>query len=101
MVDLSNSTVDSPLSNTYDKHMHRTMIYIDDVDHRLLQKKAKLTGHKMSALIREAIQYYLDKVVKRTPWESDPLWSLSGIGKADQPNKDSIEHDKILYGSKG
>ena len=77
--------------------MHRTMIYIGDDDYRLLIKKAKLSGRRMSELVREAIQHYLDQVVKRTPWESDPLWKMAGMAKADESNQDSLDHDKILY----
>ncbi len=80
--------------------MHRTMIYIGENEHSLLLKTAKLTGRSLSQLIREAVQYYLNKVVKRPAWESDPLWDLEGKAEADQTNADSLDHDQILYGSK-
>ncbi|MBI3541281.1 MAG: CopG family transcriptional regulator [Deltaproteobacteria bacterium] len=80
--------------------MHRTMIYIEDESHHLLSKKAKLSHRTLSELIREAIRLYIDKVVKKTSWEADPLWNLEGKGKALKKNTDSMDHDRILYGEK-
>jgi hypothetical protein len=80
--------------------MHRTLIYINDTDYHLLKKKAQTAGESFSQLVRDAIRFYLDKVVKRPSWEADSIWKLSGIGKADVSNTDSIDHDEILYGEK-
>ena len=90
----------SHMLGIYAVYMHRTMIYIGDEEYRQLLKGAKFSGRKLSELIREAIKYYLHKVVKNPPWEADPVWGLSGMAKSSQTNTDSRDHDEILYGEK-
>lgn len=90
--------IDAPFIAIYDYHMHRTMIYIQEADIEALQKRAQVSGASLSELIREAIRFYLEKVVRRPSWDSDPAWSLEGMASAKERNKDARDHDRILYG---
>ena len=76
--------------------MHRTQIYLDDLEYRYLKDLAKTEGKSMAAIIRTWIK---DHIKKRIRKKKDPLLELSGIIKK-APKDMASKFDKYLYGEK-
>ncbi|MFC2149124.1 CopG family transcriptional regulator [Candidatus Auribacterota bacterium] len=78
-------------------NMHRTQIYINEEEMRILRIEAKNKYITVSELIREAIRKHLLTKEKRLNWKNDPL--TKAVGKIKSKTKDaSIRHDDYLYG---
>ena len=72
--------------------MHRTQIYIDHVQRRLLRELAKERKASLSELIREAISNLIAQY--RKP-KGLPLQGIIGLYRDDSDKEGSTGHDDI------
>lgn len=71
------------------------MIYLEEVQFERLKELSRKTGESLAAIIRKALDGYLAQA--RASKKSDPIFKIVGIGKSPKRNRDSIDHDKLLY----
>ena len=77
--------------------LHRSQVYIEEGQMRLLKLEAKKEDLPVSVLIRKAIEYFLDKKAKNINWDNDPLTKAIGTIRLDVTDA-STNHDFYLYG---
>jgi len=75
--------------------MIRKQIYLEEGLVRRLRKAATARRRSASALIREAVQRYLDE---EPSLADDPIREIIG-GSRGGPRDASVEHDRYLYRS--
>ena len=78
-------------------NFQRTQIYLEQDQVQQL----KVASHKeripMSALIRQAIDQFLNRKIKAKGWAKDSL--LKGVGKLSlKTDTASVDHGRYLYG---
>jgi hypothetical protein len=78
---------------------HRTQLYLDEEQRRVLEERARQTGKSMGELIREAVdEVYRKWSAPSLPLSSDdPLRSFVGAGESGRVDI-SARHDDFLYG---
>ena len=76
---------------------HKTQIYLSREQYRRLQRRARIEGCSMAALVRAAVERYLAEAAEPSSWAGDSLAVLAGAcqGRPD----DSASIDAVLYGS--
>lgn len=80
-------------------NLHRTQIYIEEEQIRQLKLEADKEHIALSELIRQAIQYLLERKTRSVNWDSDPL--TKAVGRIKLAVRDaSVAHDHYLYGRK-
>ena len=79
--------------------LHRSQIYIPEVQIRLLKLESKKEKRSVSELVREAIHLFLAERAKEADWDNDPITKLIGKFKSDVTDA-STRHDDYLYGPK-
>ncbi|MBF0216071.1 MAG: ribbon-helix-helix protein, CopG family [Candidatus Omnitrophica bacterium] len=77
--------------------LHRTQIYLEESQMRMLKLEAKRKQLAVSELIREAIDKFLKTREKRVNWDNDPLIRMVGGIKLNV-NDASAKHDEYLCG---
>ena len=79
---------------------HRTQLYLDAAQRRVLDEEAERTGKSMGQLIREAVDVvYLKRAEQQRPLApDDPIWGLVGSGESGTADT-ATRHDEHLYGS--
>jgi hypothetical protein len=78
--------------------MERKQIYIAREQERGLQAIAARENTSVSAIIREAIDAYLEEnLTPDIPIEEHPIWQIVGIGKSDL-TEGSVSYKRDLYG---
>lgn len=73
----------------------RTQVYFPLNLYRKLKRKAKEKSKSSAAIIREAVERYLEK--EEIDWENDPIFKLVGIGSSRLGDL-AENHDRYLYG---
>jgi len=64
-----------------------------------LKEKALREGKSLSQLFREGAIYVLGwRKVAKSQFKNDPFYKI--IGKGNRKKRDSVEHNKNLYGDK-
>lgn len=75
----------------------RTQIYLGKDQMQKLKLEAQKNHRAVSALVRKAIDLFLNKKEDLIDWDADPL--TKAIGKIKTGVKDlSVHHDYYLYG---
>jgi len=74
------------------------MVYLEEGQHLALTNLALKSGKSLSALFREAVQSFIE--AKRGTSKQKSLKTLSALGSGSKANKDALNHDDILYGSR-
>lgn len=74
----------------------RTQVYFPKELYRRLEKKAKKESKSSAAVIREAVERYLEQE-REIDWDNDPLFKAAGFIKSGVTDM-SINHDHYLYG---
>ena len=77
----------------------RTQVYFPKELYRRIEKKAKNESKSSAAVIREAVERYLEQE-REIDWENDPIFKLAGLGASGLCNL-AVNHDTYLYGGKG
>ncbi len=78
----------------------RTQVYFPIDLHKRVKKKAKKESKSSAAIIREAVEQYLEKDEdKEIDWENDPLVKAVGFFESGVGDL-SVNHDFHLYGMK-
>ncbi len=72
--------------------MHRTQIYLDTTEWKLLKEIAKLRDSTLSELIREAISLFIPRV--KTPSPSN-LQNIVGLYRSAADPRGSVDHDDL------
>lgn len=75
----------------------RTQVYFPKDLYRRLEKKARKESKSSAAVIREAVERYLDQE-REIDWENDPLFKAAGFFSSKEGDL-SINHDHYLYGA--
>jgi predicted transcriptional regulator len=79
----------------------RTQVYFPLNLFRRVEEKAKEKSKSSAAIIREAVELYLEKEKeKEIDWENDPIFKLAGIASSGLGDL-AENHDKYLYGIPG
>ena len=73
--------------------MHRTQIYLEDTQYRLLREKARRQGTSLASVIRQILEEHL--AGRR---EKDEFASVIGIGEGDG-SRVAENYEDYLYGS--
>lgn len=71
--------------------MHKTMIYIEDAQHKRLQQLARTKGRSVAHLVRTAVDRLLEQEAADRP-------GLSFIGVGEGPNPDNVSerpHEEV------
>jgi predicted DNA-binding protein len=76
----------------------RTQVYFPKEVYRRIEEKAKKESKSSAAVIREAVERYLEEV-RDIDWENDPIFKLAGLGDSGLGDL-SVNHDKYLYGGR-
>jgi predicted DNA-binding protein len=76
----------------------RTQVYFPKEVYRRIEKKAKKESKSSAAVIREAVERYLEEE-RDIDWENDPIFKLAGIGASGLGDL-AVNHDKYLYGDR-
>ena len=74
--------------------MHRTQIYLEDSQYRLLKEKARRQGTSLAAVIRLILEEHL----AAAPSENDEFASVIGIGEGDG-SRVAENYEDYLYGA--
>jgi len=78
--------------------LHRAQLYIGIDQMQRLKLEAAKKHLAVSELVRQAIDLFLNTVVRKSDWDRDPL--TQAIGKIKISATDiSTNHDHYLYGS--
>ncbi|MBI2264955.1 MAG: hypothetical protein HYU64_07260 [Armatimonadetes bacterium] len=77
--------------------MKRKQIYLSEDMEQELRAAALFRGASEAAIVREALEQYLQARRPKVPLEEDPLWKLVGIIE-DGPPDASEAIDYYLYG---
>ncbi len=72
--------------------MHRTQIYLETTQWKIVKEIAKVRGSTLSGVIREAIAVLIPKV--KTAARSN-LQNIVGLYRDDSDRRGSMEHDDI------
>jgi len=75
----------------------RTQVYFPKELFRRLEKKAKKESKSSAAVIREAVERYLEQE-REIDWDNDPIFKLAGIMDSGVGDL-SVNHDHYLYGA--
>jgi predicted transcriptional regulator len=76
----------------------RTQVYFPAELFRRLEKKAKKESKSSAAIIREAVERYLEQE-REIDWDNDPIFKLAGLGESGLGDL-AAKHDAYLYGEK-
>ena len=76
--------------------MVRTQIQLNESTHRLLKNRAHSENRSMSALVRDAVNQYLQTPPRRKLTLKDFKFIGSGRSSPDDPRSLSIHHDDIF-----
>lgn len=76
----------------------RTQVYFPKELFRRLEKKAKKESKSSAAVIREAVERYLEQE-REIDWDNDPIFKLAGLGDSGLGDL-AAKHDEYLYGGK-
>ena len=80
-------------------NFHRTQVYIENEQMRLLKIEAEKERLAVSELIRTAIDVFLKTKGRNINWNNDPLIkAISNIHLG--VSNASVKHDQYLYGHK-
>jgi hypothetical protein len=77
--------------------LHRTQIYLEESQMRMLKLEAKRKQLAVSELIRTAIDKFLKTRESPGNWDKDPLIRMVGGIKLNVKDA-SANHDEYLYG---
>ncbi len=77
----------------------RTQVYFPEELYNKVERKAKKNSKSAAAIIREAVEEYLEKKEKEIDWDNDPIWKLVGIIESGVDDL-SVNHDEYIYGEK-
>ncbi|MBU0477641.1 ribbon-helix-helix domain-containing protein [bacterium] len=80
-------------------NFHRTQVYIEKEQMRLLKIEAGKERLSASELIRRAIDMFLKTKGRDINWNNDPLTKAIGNIHLGVSNA-SVKHDRYLYGHK-
>jgi hypothetical protein len=82
--------------------MERKQIYLDAGQEEALKQLAERERTSVSALIRSAVDEYLEEhLTPEVAPEDHPIWSIIGIaGGPDMPTDGAENHDRALYDRK-
>lgn len=75
----------------------RTQVYFPKDLYRRIEKMAKMEAKSSAAVIREAVERYLEEE-REIDWENDPIFKLAGLGSSELGDL-SVNHDHYLYGA--
>jgi predicted DNA-binding protein len=75
----------------------RTQVYFPKEVYRRIEKKARKESKSSAAVIREAVERYLEEE-RDIDWENDPIFKLAGIFASEEGDL-SVNHDHYLYGA--
>lgn len=76
----------------------RTQVYFPKEVYRRIEEKAKKESKSSAAVIREAVERYLEEE-RDIDWENDSIFKLAGLGDSGLGDL-SVNHDKYLYGGR-
>lgn len=79
--------------------LHRTQVYIESDQIKMLKFEAERSHLAVSQLIRMAITNFLRSKEIGIDWTQDPLTKAIGRVRLDVHDA-STDHDRYLYGSK-
>jgi len=74
---------------------HKTQIYLSGEQYRALKRRARAEGRPMAAVVRAAVDKYLDMPAGAGAWRHDSLSRIVGIAEGNP--KDSETIDDVLY----
>lgn len=77
----------------------RAQVYFPKELYRRIEKKAKNESKSSAAVIREAVERYLEQE-REVDWENDPIFKLAGLGASGLGDL-AVDHDKYLCCGKG
>lgn len=77
--------------------MKKTMVYLEERQALSLSLLAKQRRASMASLLREAVDRFLQPSPPAPDVAQDPLFRLVALGRAEKVNRDSEDHDRILY----
>lgn len=84
----------------YMARKHRTQLYLEASQKKILEEHSHAAGKSVGQLIREAVdEVYLRRhPVEKPLSKDDPIWKFIGSGRSKTKETDiSVNHDKYLY----
>lgn len=80
--------------------MRKSMVYFEEEQFMRLKELAKQKKVSVASICRDAVSTYIEQHSSTNQQTRDPLFSIVGMAKSSSKNKDSEDHDHILYGKK-
>lgn len=75
----------------------RAQVYFPKDLYQRLEKKARKESKSSAAVIREAVERYLEQE-REIDWENDSIFKLAGLFESADGDL-SVNHDHYLYGA--